>query len=194
MKKRLNDPVMILWIESDHLPVSLTVRTTQADRQLSRAVRQKVEKLVWDADKAQLYSDALRSRETQEKLTRATSDIDVDINNAVGLLVEFLQSAADCMKKEVTINSPKREAEWFDAECVQAKKEAKSRLRTLRRYMTELTRQCFVDIKRQYQKLVREKKRKYKNSKPELLTRDIINTKLFWKEVHSWLGIKLKQL
>ncbi|KAK7498823.1 hypothetical protein BaRGS_00009915 [Batillaria attramentaria] len=125
---------------------------TQADHQPSCVVKQKVEKLGWDTNKAQLYLDALRSRETYEKLTRATSDTDVDINRAVGLLVERLQSAADCMKKEVTITSQNRGAEWFDVECVQAKKTS---------IQMSHTRQCFAEARHQYQKLIREKKGRY---------------------------------
>ena len=130
--------------DSDHLPVTLTVRTTRTDGSTPRAQGEWVEKLVWDGTKTQLYLDALHSRESQEKLSRATGELDTDVDRALGLFVECLQSAATCMVKKVFVGGRPRKKNWFDAECTQAKKVARSCLRTFKKKKSAYTRQQYV--------------------------------------------------
>ena len=116
-------------VESDHLPVTLTVHTTQTNKQIPRAQGHWEEKLCWDTSKRQLYLEALRSGEIQSRLVCAKAEIDTNVNSAVGLFVESLQSAAECMKKRVFVGGQKRKSQWFDQECAQAKRGVKTYLR-----------------------------------------------------------------
>ena len=72
-------------IESQHLPVSLTVRTTQTNQESPRAEGKRVEKTIWDNSKTQLYLESLRQGQLREMLARATAATDTDVNRAVGL-------------------------------------------------------------------------------------------------------------
>ena len=137
-------------VESDHLPVTLTVHTTQTNKQIPRAQGHWEEKLCWDTSKGQLYLEALRSGEIQNRLVCAKAEIDTNVNSAVGLFVESLQSAAECMKKRVFVGGQKRKSQWFDQECAQAKREVKTYLRMYNSNKSQENRRHFVETRRQY--------------------------------------------
>ena len=72
------------------------------------------DKFVWKADYAQQFIEAMHSDITKEQLSLASSLIDVDINEALKSFSDCLKQNAECMKRKIYVNRPKKMDEWYD--------------------------------------------------------------------------------
>ena len=176
-------------VESDHLPVALTVRlpTGGPSRNIEKVYW--TEKVVWDEQKVPEFIEVLQSPLIQDRLKRAKTIVSSDINKALEELIGCLQTASKCMIKKIKIGGSRNKTQWFDRECFEKRKHTRSKLRQYRRTREMADRQSYVEVRREYRMLLKEKKRAFKASKAKYLADNLNDPKLFWNELKSCLGL-----
>ena len=176
--------------ESDHLPVVLTsvIKDTCEDihlKQKEKNTKRCVEKIIWDSAKEQDFIKEMKSGESRRKLETATGDIENDINRALSLFIDCIQSASKCMTKKCYEGLKPQKAEWFDEECKGAKSESRQKLKIFRSTRSEEDRQQYVQARKKYKKLLTVKKSKFKKEKMDFLNSQFGNSATFWKELKN---------
>ena len=79
----------------------------------------------------------------------------------------------------------KRKSEWFDKDCYQAKKESRRKLRLFRKSRSEEDRILYVESRKMYKLLLKNKKRTFRKEKADALTKEIHNSAQFWKQLRN---------
>ena len=182
-------------IDSDHFPVELSVHLVVSDFQLYNANEHRCknevrQKLVWQKEKESGYVESLKENENAKKLDSATSCIESDVDKAVMQFNGFVKSAADCMIKKFTASEYVKKEAWFDDECKVAKTECMRKLRIFRRSRTSLDLNEYLDKKKTYTTLRKLKRQSFRRDKAELLSKNVNNSTLFWKEARILGGSK----
>ena len=155
---------------------------------------QKVEKFVWNKDKEILFVNELNSAEMQNTLEQALHEIPNNVNNALDLFVNCVTSASHGMKKTFTVGcSTSKMQNWFDKECIDARRKTKSKLRKYRHSTEEADRLDYAIERRDYHKLITKKKRTYKRKKVDYLSSIIGQPSAFWKEVRACAGMRSRK-
>ena len=85
-------------VESDHLPVSLTIRLVRAKPQehAPSAQTQWIEKLIWDNERVNTFLSELQSCAIQKQLHKVRCEIRKDIDKALQSCVDCIQAASSC--------------------------------------------------------------------------------------------------
>ena len=110
-------------IESDHMPLELHTNVEEMIGHTAEVDKNEcTDKFVWKADYAQRFIESMHSDITKEQLSLASSLIDVDINEALKSFNDCLKQNAECMKRKIYVNRPKKMDEWYDEECRAARK------------------------------------------------------------------------
>ena len=106
-------------VESDHLPVSLTLKLSPRAPKMKQETEKVrwVKKLVWDKDKVPEFLEILTSTATQAEITHARATVSTDINLAIHAFVECLKKASACMVRRIKVDETRKSAEWFDRDC-----------------------------------------------------------------------------
>lgn len=172
--------------ESKHLPVELSF--SQPDRDVGAPSEVKfVEKLVWDDSKLSLFQEAVGSTQFESAIAEATALLHMSVDSAFDSFTRGLMQASSCMKRRVYVGP--RQSKWFDAECRVAKREMRRWWRQFRQSTNTSTgtahRLKYVESRRIYRILLKNKKRIYKENKITNLANNAKDSKLFWKEVKS---------
>ena len=209
------------FVDSDHLPIQLTLymqsEAIQTQEIPSISNQKPTEKTVWDKDKENIYMNTLTDDVGLALLKEATDQIDVDVNASLLLFTQCLLRASECMKKKVfPANSSKRPG-WFDEECKLAKKECRKHLREYRKTRKSIYCICsdkrllvlsksdtyfngcfcqekrltFVESRKAYRKLLKQKKQQFRLETAENLCKNINVPNLFWNDVKK-LGLRNK--
>ena len=206
-------------VESDHLPVQMTLYTQSKDSDTKRSdcndQHKSHDKILWDNDKEYIYKDKLVDEEGLTLLKEATEYIDENVDTSISLFNQYLLRASECMKKKIVVCKSFPKSEWFDEECKNAKKECRTLLRELKRYnkhgcsvcyVTKQTsvrngsishlkcfchekRYSFVECRKSYRKLLKQKKQQFRQQTAENLTKNAKNSKLFWNDLKK-LGLR----
>ena len=131
-------------VESQHMPVSLTLNTARQHGARATADQATVvTKLVWQDNLTWTFQNNVRSGVFTNTLGEATEQIARDPNTALDIFVSLLLNAAEPMKKTFFNRKGKKQgAPWFDSECRQSKQSVKRLLRRWKRtkggtYVTE---------------------------------------------------------
>ena len=126
-------------IESDHMPLELHTNVEEMIGHTAEVDKNEcTDKFVWKADYAQQFIESMNSDTTKEQLNLASSLIDVDINEALKSFNDCLKQNAECMKRKIYVNRPKKMDEWYDEECRVARKNVRKLLRKFRRSLDRL--------------------------------------------------------
>ena len=89
---------------------------------------------------------------TKEQLSLASNLIDVDINEALKSFNDCLKQNAECMKRKIYVNRPKKMDEWYDEECRAARKNVRKLLRKFRKSLDRLVCEVCCCARREYKK------------------------------------------
>ena len=102
--------------ESKHLPVELELELVgKNDVSVERQRKVKIQKYIWDANKAQDYYDMFFTKEVSALFTQATELINDDVEAAVKVFNSAVKLAGDdCMQAVVLVEKP-----WFYLECTE---------------------------------------------------------------------------
>jgi exonuclease III len=158
-------------IESDHFPVELCLQANEDvlfEQKRDTQKRNKIKKLVWQKDKECSFKQNLNSTESLTKLNDANQIIDENVNVAIDIFNDCLKSAAECMNKNIS-SKKNNNAIWFDEECKQAKHISRKCLKMFRKKRDEENRHCYIQSRKSYKSLVKQKKREYKKNLAEQL-------------------------
>ena len=120
------------------------------------------DKFVCKADYAQQFIESMHSDITKEQLSLASSLIDVDINEALKSFNDCLKQNAECMKRKIYINRPKKMDEWYDEECRAARKNVRKLLRKFRKSLDRLVCKDYCCARREYKILLQQKEKEKK--------------------------------
>ena len=138
------------------------------------------------------FTEILQSPSVQDKLENAKMAVNSDINRALEEFTGCLQEASKCMIKKVKTGGLKNKTQWFDRDCFEKRKQTRLKLRQYRRTRAMADRQNYVEARREYRKLLQEKKRSFKVLKAKYLADNLNDPKLFWNELKCCLGLGKK--
>jgi hypothetical protein len=140
--------------DSDHLPVvcELNFETISIENDKEKSKNKRVEKFCWDKNKENVFIEQLQSEEIKNKLELATERLHDDVNEAILLFTDCLKQASQCMLKRVPWRTSNhyKQANWFDAECKEVKKESKRRLQQFRKTRSAQDREEYIEVKKKY--------------------------------------------
>ena len=174
-------------VESQHMPVSLTLNTARQHGERATADQATVvTKLVWQDNLTRTFQNNVRSSVFTNTLGEATEQIARDPNKALDIFVSLLLNAAEPMKKTFFNRKGKKQgAPWFDSECRQSKQSVKRLLRRWKRTKGGSDRVSYVTERTKHHKLLQKKKREYEENKCEGLTKNLRDQQSFWKAVKN---------
>ena len=181
-------------VESDHLPVSLTLKLSPRAPKTKHETEEVrwVEKLVWDKDKVPEFLEILTSTATQAEIAHARATVSTDINLAIHAFVEYLKKASACMVRRIKVGGTRKSAVWFDQDCFIHRMQCRAKLRRYRQTRCAEDRENYVKSRCAYRKLLTEKKQSFRK-KAQSLADSIDDPKQFWKEVKACIGFGGKQ-
>ena len=156
--------------DSKHLPVELSL-CAKEDQPNSKE-QLFVEKLVWDDDKKSTFVEAVRGEIFQNVITQAKDLLSCSVDEAVNCLNNGLLEAAACMKRRVSKGL--KSSKWFDVECKAVSRETRKWWRKFRRSKCEESKRknrlVYVNCKKSFRSLLKQKRQKYKANKLNILT------------------------
>jgi hypothetical protein len=181
-------------IESDHFPVELVFHPKTPHSVLSHVHENKTEKVFakrkWDKDKEQQYKDAINAKDSQDKIKAAAKQIDTDLNTALDTFIDCLKQASECMVKHVRVNSKKKQPLWFDSDCQIEKRACIKLLKIFRKKRNEDNRKQYVEARTKYKRLLKQKKNEYKKNEVKMLSNNIKDSSIFWKNIKKIGGFQ----
>ena len=181
-------------VESDHLPVELLFTIHAVDnRNTSNAKKAtSFSKFVWDNSKESIFKEQLRNQTNSKKLQEAMQTVDFDVNVALRLFVSSLTSASQCMQQKCTSQDVFRNAssQWFDKECRDTKRTCNKCLKKYRKNTSDANRKLYLDKRKQYKTLLKQKKRNYGLETASKLAQNVSNSAKFWKDVKNLGGCR----
>ena len=171
-------------VESHHMPLVLTYGSPT--RRLSSTSPRSYFKLCWDASKAEDLKKHIDSQSFDNQIALATAAIDSSIDAAVAMFTETLTKSAECMRKEVKIfdqTNPKPRSFWFDTECRDSKQAARTALKLFKKYRTPDLKENYNQARRQYKKLIKEKKCTHYSNQRTTLVNSLNDSGAFWSMI-----------
>ena len=127
-----------------------------------------------------IFTEKLKERNTIKDLDAAKQAIPVNINQAVSMFTAIMKRVSECMNKKVKVTKQYPRQTWFDKECQQAKTEVKRTLRNFRRSNSVEDRTRYVELRKQYRKLLTRKSDCYKTEMKNKLINSAKDPKTFW--------------
>jgi hypothetical protein len=110
--------------------------------------------------------------------------IDIDIDAALFKFNESFIFAGKSMLKTVHVGSEKRRV-WFDLECKESRFVLRQQLRKFNRLNKDDDRLAYVQKRREYKELLRQKKQTYKENLLVSLQTNLNDSKKFWESIRS---------
>ncbi|KAH0816889.1 hypothetical protein GEV33_005903 [Tenebrio molitor] len=162
-------------VDSDHLPLEITIEGTNQEEKEKGGMREKEKKVivkVWSEHGVKEYRRRLEEATFKEQ----------EIEKMVTELKEVIEKATK--KKEVIVRGSKgagKKNGWWDRECEQSKREVVKALREWRR--NKIDRSRFLEAKRRYRERCREKK-KQKREREEKEIKEIRTEREVWKYIN----------
>ena len=182
---KLNQICVHSRVESQHMPVSLTLNTVTV--QTARAAARQphsVTKLEWQDGLAHEYQHTVSSDYFKSVIDEATRMIDSDPETALDKFVASLLEAAEPMKKTMVFGNRRRQgAPWFDQECRDSKQNVERILRKWKKTKGGKDRVEFITERNKHGCLVREKRREYEALNAQKLKDSVKDQRSFWKTV-----------
>ena len=117
---------------SSHMPLHLSIsyNPDYCNTKCKQSKKEHRTVFRWDPDKADLFSEAVRSDIFKEKLTEASNLLEESVESATKLFKDSLLQAADVMKRTFWFDNSKDRVtnQWFDRECKVKKRETRHAL------------------------------------------------------------------
>ena len=153
-------------IESKHMPVELEPELVgKNDVSVERQRKEKIQKYIWDANKAQDYYDTFSTKEVSALFTQATELINDDVEAAVKMFNCAVKLAGDYMKRTVTSGNISGKP-WFDLECTEQRRVVRKALRKCNSVKSDSNNNEFrinyTEERREYKHLLKEKRAVHK--------------------------------
>ena len=187
-------------IESQHLPVTITI-DTKLNRSNDKIERSgSVKKFKWQPDKAHECTNIMNKADSQSCFQEAINQADQNnIDQSVNLFTCLMQKISKPMEYILQFGKRLLDKPWFDKQCIRCKKEVVLQLRKLSRinikrhhgwYQKE--KRKYLNKKLDYQKLIREKRRIYNRQAKDKLIKECRDSRSFWAMIRKLNMRKIK--
>ena len=111
------------------MPVELELELVgKNDVSVERQRKVKIQKYIWDANKAQDYYNMFFTKEVSALFTQVTELINDDVEAAVKVFNSAVKLAGDCTKRTITSGNISGKP-WFDLECTGKRRVVRKALR-----------------------------------------------------------------
>ena len=179
---------------SPHMCVELCLKSDKCRLHEDRAnvLVTKQLKPSWSEENTSLFlRNLLSSLQSSFTLNNGGNDTDVDdytdaLTHSIVQPCEFMIKSFTCVQKCVQTNK------WYDRDCLLFKKNLRRLLHRYSRSLNENHKQVYFDARKQYKKLVREKKGNYRSKVICVLENSLKTPDLFWKQIREISGNKRK--
>lgn len=178
-------------IESDHMPVEMYCvcqNITGVENHCRTGKPVKIEKYVWNTEKAAQFTDCIKSDKFREQMCNAIDLLNECPSRSLDIFTNSILNAASCMKQTVTRGGSKKyqKAKWFDEECLLKKKEVKRCLKCFRKSRRKEDYKEYARERREYKSMIQQKKRTNINASLSVLMDSAENSpKEFWGEIRK---------
>ena len=173
-------------IESDHMPITLTLGSNQSTPKQSKPM--KLIRTKWDTSKTQEFQNFFKQFEVQAKIANLSELVDIDIDQSIEEFVSLLKTAGKDMERTITIYRDRlRNKPWFDVECREKKKEVSRALNKMRKVCNKgpiheynCQKEVYKTVRTAYQNLIKEKKRIHRQEVFDDLMANRNDSAVFW--------------
>ena len=175
--------------ESDHMPLELFIHnldTTSENNAVRTGREEKINKIVWNEDLSQTFSDAMQSADAIKMMDLALTLIDSDIDEALHVFNSCILLSAQCMKKTINTCNDRKTNDWYDQECRTARTNLRKLYRVARRSGNPSDQHNFCVARREYKHLLKNKEKDFHKSILDRSISSVRNQKQFWENVHSF--------
>ena len=173
---------------SPHMYLILTMNSVHQENYLPVS-EASVKRIFWDNNMAELYISNLQENLSNSSLLQILDNGGFDVNDAVErLTTSFVQSADFMSKTFVNRKQNSQKKPWYDAECYSIRKRLRILLRWYRNDRSEPKKKDYIECRRLYKELIRQKKRNYNIEMSSSLTGNVQNPELFWKCIRKICG------
>ena len=181
-------------IESQHMALELNVLCLPQIWENCTQERQTIQRVRWDANKATVFTEFMTSPESRAKLNEAICMIKENVHEALRQFTNVLSAAGKCMQQTIYIGGRKKTRnKWFDEECRNLKREVRRALNRYSRYNFEVNKTYYHEIRKQYFKTIKEKRKEYKKSLQDTLISHKNDSSRFWSTIRSMKKKKNEQ-
>lgn len=180
-------------IESDHLPVVLNIKISHSfvgSQESDDHFEEASEKTVWNKTKEEEFFQCLNTDDVQSLIILARNFLKTDIDKAVDYFVQGICRASECMKKKVGLKNSRKKSAWYDNDCKEAKILVKKKLRVFRRTRNHNDRMEYVNANKTFKKLIRNKRKLFRQNQAAALASSSKNSSAFWTHVRHLMGDK----
>ena len=177
-------------VESKHLPISVKIGVSHSNDQ-SEEPKGSIKRWKWQDNKKEEVIKILNKQSTVRALEEAEESLDEDIDLGVEKFNSIMAKANKPMELNIDLSMRNKCRQgWFDKECLLKKKEVKKNLEkfTSLNNRTNINkrdrlRKEYLDSKITYQKLLRDKRKKYNREMKDQLKTDSKDSKKFWSTI-----------
>ena len=177
------------WI-SDHCPIHTTISLNQLNtiqKTHSVELTNVAPRFIWDKNSKERYLAGLQSEKISKHINSLLSSDEIKPTAMATEIADILiNNAKDCKIK--IQRKPKEQKQqsgpWFDHDCIKIKELLNKKSKLLKKDPTDLiTRTTIFNLKREFRKLVKRKKRSHKESILNQMNKkkNEKNQKEFWK-------------
>ena len=167
-------------VESSHMPVTCSLQCVLDTPVAGEAEPLYIHKLQWSADHVNTFREALLSEEVGQQLSEARSLIFQSVDVAIESFSSCLKTVAACMQKRICVNKAPSPAQWFDRQCKDARSAVRKCLRTFTSSGLESDRVSYVDKRKGYKRMLRQKEKEHKSQLRRQIENNIHNPRTFW--------------
>ena len=197
---RITNFQIINRLESQHLPIMTSLKVENKNKETEQK-EVDIKKIKWNATKEAECKNILSKEESKKLLEAAEKELEENnVESSVNLFTKLIQSVSKPLEYIMKVGGKKLDRKpWYDKECQKKKKETLTQLHKLgkinnirqpRRYLKEKTK--FLQERMAYQKLVKEKRKKYNQEAKEKLIKDSKDSKTFWATIRKLNSRKAK--
>ena len=108
-----------------------------------------------------------------------------NVNEALGMFIDTVKEAGECMKQHVCVNRPASKVQWFDVECRNARRNVRRLLRIFKKTLDSQDSTKFCIARREYKRLLKTKKRIFNCALLMKISDSAKDQQEFWKAVRS---------
>lgn len=176
-------------VESKHFPITIEIYTGLQNTEKEEDNKE-IRKTKWQEKKKEEVENILAKQSTVQKLREAEQLVEEDIDEAVLMFTETMQRANKPMEKNIIPNKKEQRQPWYDKECKRKKKDLKKLLNKVncnknhRNQKLEEQRVAYLEAKLDYNKTIKQKRKKYNQETKDKLLEDCKDGKTFWTTIN----------
>ena len=172
-------------ILSPHMRLELVMNCTALWKERDSNGRKSVQtKIVWDGQLTETYVNNVWVGLSGSAVNELLDEEIPDVNEATERIMRAIEGAADFLKKTF-ISTSRNKRNWFDGDYFLSRKEVRSKLRKYLHTRAEDDRVSYITSRKAYKTLIRYKKEQYRYRITAVLSDNVKDTQIFWKQIRT---------